>query len=182
MDAEAIRASMPREPIYGSTAADRIAEQLGTPNQPDARLSVTTFLVRRLIDLELLTDLSGNSDYELLNPDQVDEVCRRSDLPDLVHAHAGLGSDQAAERLGVRRRDFDRIHKDLKWVEPVEWREVRLFAGRAGRVDVPLFRAADIDAVPAQHPEVDWPAVRATAKGRPSPLTALAKATLKAAT
>ncbi|MFE2985931.1 hypothetical protein [Streptomyces sp. NPDC059262] len=32
MDADAIRASIPREPIGGSTAANRIAEALGTPN------------------------------------------------------------------------------------------------------------------------------------------------------
>ncbi|MGW0647322.1 hypothetical protein ACWD4T_00710 [Streptomyces umbrinus] len=34
MDADAIRAALPHEPIAGGIAANLIAEALGTPNQP----------------------------------------------------------------------------------------------------------------------------------------------------
>jgi hypothetical protein len=57
-----------------------------------------------------------------------------------------------------RRTDFNHIVR-LKWVSVTEWREVRFGTSRAGAVDVPLYRAADIDAVPGAHPEVDWTAL-----------------------
>ncbi|TJZ97026.1 hypothetical protein [Actinacidiphila oryziradicis] len=82
MDPAAITASMPREPIAGSAAADRLAIALGTPNVPDEAATVTSFVVRRLIDRDLLTELSGNHGGSLLNPDQVDQVGARPDLAD----------------------------------------------------------------------------------------------------
>jgi hypothetical protein len=53
--------------------------------------------------------------------------------------------------------------------------EVRFGTSRAGAVDVALYRSADVDALPAAHPEVDWAQLRAVPKGRRSPLAALAK-------
>jgi hypothetical protein len=44
---------------------------------------------------------------------------------------------------------------------------------RAGAVDVALYTTASVDAVPAEHPEVDWEQLRAVEKGRRSPLAAL---------
>ncbi|MCQ8195060.1 hypothetical protein [Streptomyces rugosispiralis] len=105
MDPHTVRAAIPREPIAGSIAADRIAEALGTPN-PAAygqRSNVTAFVVRRFIARGLLTHLSGNPDGSLVNPDEIDAVCEREDLAALVASAAPLGPDQAAERLGVRR-------------------------------------------------------------------------------
>ncbi len=85
-----------------------------------------------------------------------------------------IGPDQAAARLGVRRTDWDHmVH--LGRVTPAEWREVQFGTSRAGAVDVPLYRAAEVDALPAAHPEVDWSALRAVGKGRRSPLAALGK-------
>lgn len=103
MDADAIRAAIPREPIAGSVAANRIAVALGTPNpiEHGARANVTAFVVRRLIARGLLTDLSGNPDGSLVNPDQVDAVCQREDLADLVAANAPLGPDQADRKSVV---------------------------------------------------------------------------------
>ncbi|WP_164331381.1 MULTISPECIES: hypothetical protein [unclassified Streptomyces] len=43
MDPDAIRTALPREPIAGSVAADRLAEALGTPNQAGERANVTAF-------------------------------------------------------------------------------------------------------------------------------------------
>ncbi|MER7111161.1 hypothetical protein [Streptomyces sp. NPDC000229] len=173
MDPDVIQASLPREPISGGVAADRIADALGTPNQPGEKANVGTFVVHRFIDRGLLKDLTANPDGVLLNPDQVDAVCQREDLPDLVAADAPLGPNQAAERLGVRRTDFDHMLR-LSWVKPAEWREVRFGTSRAGAVNVPMFRTADIDALPAAHPEVDWEKLQAVSKGQRSPLAALA--------
>ncbi|WP_329583579.1 hypothetical protein [Streptomyces sp. NBC_01361] len=173
MDPDAVRASLPRAPISGGAAADRIAETLGTPNQPTEKAHVGTFVVRRLIDRGLLKDLTTNPDGMLLNPDQVDAVCQREDLAALVAADTPLGPNQAAEQLGVRRADFDWMLR-LSWVTPAERREVRFGTSRAGAVDVPMFRTADIDALPAAHSEVDWEQLRAVGKGQRSPLAALA--------
>ncbi|MBT2439829.1 hypothetical protein J7E93_06770 [Streptomyces sp. ISL-36] len=173
MDPDTVRASLPREPISGGAAADRIAEALGTPNQPDEKANVGTFVVRRLIDRGLLKDLTTNPDGVLLNPDQVDVVCQREDLAALVAADTPLGPNQAAERLGVRRADFDHMLR-LSWVKPAEWREVRFGTSRAGAVDVPMFRTVDIDALPATHPDIDWKQLRTVGKGQRSPLAAMA--------
>jgi hypothetical protein len=51
---------------------------------------VTAFVVRRLIVCGLLTELSGTPDGYLINPDQVDAVCRREDLAVLLGAKAPL--------------------------------------------------------------------------------------------
>ncbi len=173
MDADAIRASLP-QPIPGAVAADRIANALGTPNRPGEKAAVSVFVVRRLIARGLLTDLTANPDGALLNPDQVDAVCRREDLAELVAAEAPLGPNQAAMRLGVRRADFDHMLR-LGWITPAEWREVQFGTSRAGAVDVPMFRTCDVDAIPNAHPEVDWEQLRAVSKGRRSPLAALAR-------
>jgi hypothetical protein len=53
--------------------------------------------------------------------------------------------------------------------------EVRFGTSRAGAVDVALYRSADVDALPAAHPEVDRAQLRTVPKGRRSPLAALAK-------
>ncbi|WP_434091298.1 hypothetical protein [Streptomyces flaveus] len=65
-----------------------------------------------------------------LNPDQVDAVCQREDLADPVAANTPLGPDQAAERLGVRRVEFDHM-RTLGRIKPTEWREVRFGTSRA---------------------------------------------------
>jgi hypothetical protein len=163
---------MPREPIAGSAAADRLAIALGTPDVPDEAATVTSFVVRRLIDRDLLTELSGNHGGSLLNPDQVDQVGARPDLGELVAALSPLGPNQAATRLNVRRTDFDHMVR-LSWVTHTGLREVRFGTSRAGAVDVPLYLTADVAAVPSAHAEIDWTTLRAIGKGRRSPLAAL---------
>ncbi|MGA4980040.1 hypothetical protein [Streptomyces cinereoruber] len=174
MSRGAVTAGLPGEPLSGRQAADRIAEALGTPNAPAEPAVVTSFVVRRLIAAGLLTELSGNPDGSLLNPAQVDEVCARTDLPELVAANSPLGPDQAAARLGVRRTDWDHMIR-LSWIAPAEWREVQFGTSRAGAVDVPLYRAAEVDGLPAAHPEVDWLALRSVGKGRRSPLAGVGR-------
>ncbi|MFF2927134.1 hypothetical protein ACFVTP_32815 [Streptomyces celluloflavus] len=175
MGADAIRASLPHEPISAAAAADRIAQALGTPNVPDEPPVVSAFAVRRLIACGLLTDLTANPEAVLINPDQVTAVCGIEGLAQRLAAEAPLGPDQAAARLGVRRVDFDYM-RDLLWVRPAERREVRFGTSRAGAVMVPMFTTASVDALPGSHPEVDWEQLRNIGKGRRSPLAALVKA------
>ncbi|MFE7485772.1 hypothetical protein [Streptomyces sp. NPDC057552] len=172
MDPDSIRRALPRKPISGGAAANQIAETLETPNLSGEKAAVTAFVVRRLIELRLLTDLSANPDGALVNPDQLDLVCARDDLAGLVAANTPLGPDQAAQRLSVRRTDFDHMVR-LGWITPADSVEVRYGTSRAGAVDVPLFRAADIDGLPAAHPEAEWTTLRAVGKGMRSPLAAL---------
>lgn len=63
----------------------------------------------------------------------------------------------------------------LKWIRAAEWVEVPFGTSRAGAVEVPLYRTADVDALVDAHPEVDREQLRTVGKGRRSPLAALAK-------
>ncbi|MFF5475454.1 hypothetical protein [Streptomyces achromogenes] len=174
MDADTIQAAMPTPPISGGAAADRIADALGTPNPTTygERAKVTAFVVRRFVDRGLLVDLSANPDGTLHHPGQVDQVCRREDLADLVAADTPLGPEQAAARLGVRRVEFDHMVR-LGWVRSPQSVEVRFGTSRAGAVDVALYTTASVDAVVPAHPEVDWEQLRTVGKGRRSPLASL---------
>ncbi|MGA5499244.1 hypothetical protein ACPCSP_33515 [Streptomyces cinereoruber] len=116
--------------------------------------------------------LSGNTGGTPHHPGQVAKVCARKDLAELAAADIPLGPDQTAVRLGVRRVEFDWMVK-LKWLRATEWTEVQYGTSRAGAVEVPLYRAADVDALPGTHPEVDWEELRRVEKGRRSPLAAL---------
>ncbi|MFC7924540.1 hypothetical protein [Streptomyces cinereoruber] len=135
---------------------------------------MTAFVVRRFVDRGLLIDLSANPDEALHHPGQVDQVCQREDLADLVTADTPPESDQAAARLGVRRVKFDHLVR-LGWVPSPQSIEARFGTSWAGAVDVPLYTTASVDAVPAEHPEADWKQLRTVAKGRRSPLAALSR-------
>ncbi|WP_244283299.1 hypothetical protein [Streptomyces flavidovirens] len=157
-------AAMPSPPISGGATADRIADALGTPNRTihGAKANVTAFVVRRFVDRGLLVDLSANPDGTLHHPGQVAEVCRRENLADLIAADTPLGPEQAAARLRVRRTDSDHMVR-LSWIRSPQSIEVRFGTSRAGAVDVALYTTASVDAVPAEHPEVDCrPAPRCT--------------------
>ncbi|WP_269856982.1 hypothetical protein [Streptomyces sp. RPT161] len=64
----------------------------------------------------------------------------------------------------------------LGWIRSPQSIEVRFGTSRAGAVDVPLYRTADVDVLPSARAEVDWEHLRRVGKGRRSPLAALAKA------
>ncbi|MFJ6940926.1 hypothetical protein [Streptomyces sp. NPDC101132] len=173
MDAGAIRAGLPCV-LSGRGAADRLAAALGTPNPAPGQgpAQVTVFAVREMVTAGLLTDLSGDPAQPALHPDQVAALAARPDLAALLAEAVPLGPDQAAARLGVRRSTWDHVVR-LGWVRHAQEVKVRFGAARGGTVSIPLYRAGDIDRLPADHPEVDWPALRAAPKGRRSPLAAL---------
>jgi hypothetical protein len=79
---------------------------------------------------------------------------------------------EAATRLRIRRADLDHL-TGAGLLTPTAWGRSRWRSRRDGP-DVPLYRAADLDALTG-HPDIDWDAVRATPPNRPSPLAALAR-------
>ncbi|MFJ4343593.1 hypothetical protein [Streptomyces sp. NPDC088915] len=145
LDAGVVRAAMNQEPIPGGVAADRISEALGTPNTHGQKAAVTSFVVRRFIARGLLVDLSGNPKGTLHHPGQVTEICTRGNPAELVAADTPLGPDQAADRLRVRRVEFDWMVR-LKRIRAAEWAEVEYGTSRAGAALVPLYRTTDIAA------------------------------------
>ncbi|MFE0044338.1 hypothetical protein [Streptomyces albireticuli] len=164
LDAGAVRASMPREPVSSYEAANRLATALGTPNERGQVPVVSAYLVERLIALGLLLDLSHGHKYPKLDPDQIDEIATRPGLPETRSS----GPEQVAARLGVRRVDFEGMRR-LGCIKAVSYGRVRFGAPKAGAVTVPRFATGDIDALLQQRPEVDWTHLRNIGKGRRSP-------------
>lgn len=79
-------------------------------------------------------------------------------------------ADEAAEYLRIRRSDFDHLTRS-GWLEAVthvhsSWQR------RREAPAVPLYRTGDLDVL-LEHPAIDWCAVRAAPRGRPSPLARL---------
>ncbi|WP_371681602.1 hypothetical protein [Streptomyces sp. NBC_01276] len=175
MDVEAVRACLGDGPLYGWQAAARLAEALGTPNPDPGTGGPKAVSVAALVELAkdgLLTTLSDRVNELLLAPAEVEALAARPDLRRLLDQAAPLGPDQAAARLGVRRTDLDHMAR-LGWLLPTGTVRVKFGAARGGTVRVPLYRAGDIDRLPDDHPEVDWPTLRAVPKGRRSPLASL---------
>ncbi|MFJ7067925.1 hypothetical protein [Streptomyces sp. NPDC101115] len=169
-DAEAVRAAL-RGPFGASWAADRLNEALGEP-LPICRPRVTASAVGHLVRAGLLTYLGGDIAYPDVHPDQVAALARRRDLPALLDRHVPLGPDQAAQRLGVRRADFDQVVR-LGWIAPVGTVDID-YKHRGGVTTVLLYAAEDIALLAVTRPAVDWHAVRTVSPGRRSPLSTLA--------
>ncbi|MEU8548881.1 hypothetical protein AB0C81_18125 [Streptomyces roseoverticillatus] len=66
--------------------------------------------------------------------------------------------------------------RQLGWITSVSYGRVHFGTSKAGAVTVPRFSTGDVDALPEQHPEVDWAHLRSIGKGQRSPLAALATA------
>ncbi|WP_030750526.1 hypothetical protein [Streptomyces sp. NRRL S-31] len=172
MNADAIQAAMPVPPIGGGAVADRIAAALGTPNVIGEKANVTVFVVRRFVDRGLLADLSTTLDGTLHHPRQVDQVCQREDLADLVAADSPLGPEQAAALLRVHRVDFDHMAR-LGWIRSPQSIEVRFGTSRAGAVDVALHDCLRRRGRSCSPAKVGWRQLRAVEKDRRSPLASL---------
>lgn len=170
MDPAKIIRAMPEDSISVGFAADLIAACLGFPNPPSGRPTVKVFTVERFVARKLLTSLSW--DHNQVNPAQVAKLCLRKDIWDLIDAETPLGPDQSASRLRIRRADWDHIVR-LGWIKPAQWRKVQFGTSKAGAVDVPIYRSADVDEIPHKHKSVDWEQLRSLGKGQRSPLAKL---------
>jgi hypothetical protein len=85
-------------------------------------------------------------------------------------------TDQAAERLGIRRSDVDHLVR-TGWLQAAAWvnssHHRRSIDSTVTDQIVSLYRTADLDAL-LQHPAFDWDEIRATPRGRRSGLACLA--------
>jgi len=120
-------------------------------------------------------DLERAAAQRGLRPGPLDRYAR-ADL-DALAADGDLAADrrliaaQAADHLEIRPTDFAYlVAGDL--AVPRSHASVRI--SRHSWVDVPLYRAGDLDALRV-HPDIDWEAVRAVRAGEPSPLRHLAR-------
>ncbi|MFD7261664.1 hypothetical protein [Streptomyces sp. NPDC059874] len=172
VDPEAVRATL--RGIGAGVAADRLTEALGV-RLPPMRPRVTAAAIGHLVRAGLLVYLGGETEFPVVHPDQVAALARRRDLPALLDQHVPLGPDQAAVRLGVRRRDFDEVVR-LGFLAPVGTVDID-FKRQGGVTSVPLYSARDIALLDVTRPWVDWRAVRETRPGRRSPLACLVPVT-----
>lgn len=150
-------------PISGQWACRLLEKRLGLEAD-----SVKVFQILRLVDRGLLHQLGSSPEAgTVVSAQLVARAAKHPDIRRMLAEDTPLGPDQAAERLGIRRTDWDHVVR-AGWVHPAQWIEVRFGTSKAGAVAVPLYRTVDVDTVPAAHPEVDWDAVRATPRGRRS--------------
>lgn len=94
----------------------------------------------------------------------LDELAADEELADQVIGDRLVGTQEAAGLLELRPADF-KLVLEAGWLAPAAHTEVRV--GRRRWIDVPLYRARDIDAV-RDIPGIDWEAVREVPAGRPS--------------
>ena len=157
--------------IGARRAAERIAARLD--------LDVASADVEALAERGLLAVAREYKGWPLYDVAQLDELAdREADLigtlvaeraaasPDVGDEDRLVGPDQAAERLEIRRRDFDYCVA-AGWLAPAEHTRVQI--SRRRYADVPLYRAGEVDDL-RDLPGVDWEAVRGARPGEPSPL------------
>lgn len=161
-----IRAKIGDVPDYGaSRASDFLAMRLGVDVDPE-----TVVELARLGHIKEAGDYKGHQLYSGR------DIAAFRDREALAAAErTGRQRDRAAVAayLQIRRADVEHLI-DSKWLVPITW----VHSGWQRRRDcpaVPLFRTGDLDVLLA-HPAIDWDEVRATPRGRPSPLAKLPRA------
>jgi hypothetical protein len=145
-------------------AAEVLAERLGVDVEPDT--------VIELARKGLLAEAGDYKSHPLYSGLDLDAFDDRQALATAAHDGRMLTADAASDYLKIRRSDFDHLTR-TRWLEPARY-GLSAWSRRRDRPDVPLYRAGDLDVL-AHHPAIDWDAVRATPKGRPSPLSRLTR-------
>jgi hypothetical protein len=158
---EQIAAAVGTVPHLGAVrAAEVLTARLGVEVSADA--------VMELHRVGLLDQAGQFRGHPLCDGRQVEAFTDTTALAKAGRDGQLLTRAEAADRLRVRRVDIEHlISAGLLTVAgwgTSEWSNA-----------VPLLRAGDLDTL-AVDPRIDWPAVRATRPGRPSPLRALAAA------
>lgn len=141
-------------------AAEVLAERLGVDVDPDA--------VVELARTGLIDKAGFYKGHRLYSGRSIAAFRDVAAFTEAAVAGRKLTSEQAAAYLRIRRLDFDRLVR-AEWVKPSgsyqgQWSSTVL-----------VFRTGSLDALAAD-PRIDLAAVRATPKGRPSPLAALLRA------
>lgn len=143
-------------------ASDLLADRFGL----DVPASVLLELDRRGL-VPCVGDYKG---HPLYCGRALEAFTDRVALEDALRAGNLHTAEQAATYLSVRRSDLDHLTRS-GWLEAV----TRVHSGWQRRREapaVPLYRTGDLDVLLA-HPAIDWDDVRATPRGRPSPLAHL---------
>ncbi len=143
-------------------AADVLAERFG--------IEVPAAVLLELDRRGLVPRVGEYKDHPLYCGRALEAFADREALLAALAAGRLYTADEAAEYLRVRRSDLDHLTR-AGWLTEVTrvrsgWQRKREYPA------VPLFRAGDLDVLLA-HPAIDWDAVRATPRGRPSPLAQL---------
>lgn len=168
-----IRSRTGRWPDMG---ASRAAEILCEAFARDAIDSGTVIELARHDYLPVVGDYKGNPLYcgrrlESLVDRRVHDLPAVTAILDRAIKQGQLLTlDQAAAHLRIRKSDAKHLVA-ANWLEPITWVHSE-WQPRSADPKVPLYRTGDLDVLLA-HPAIDWDTVRATPKGRPSPLAKL---------
>lgn len=158
--------------VYDRNAYE-VADYLTRRKDDDAKVYVET--VRELVRLGHLsmsrwikTEICGRSLQAFID---------RHDALDVVAAAEVTGrtlmADQAAERLQIRRADFDHITR-AGLLKPISWK-LTGYTSKRNDPGMSLYRQGDVDAL-AEQPSIggiDWQLVRTVKPGQRSPLAKL---------
>jgi hypothetical protein len=160
---EEIRDAVGAVPDLGaSRAAQLLSERFGVTVEPYVLIELT----RR----GLVPEAGEYKGYPLYCGSALERFRDATALNQAIDAGRLLTVAEAAAHLRIRRGDFSHLHR-ARWIEPVLWVHGP-YQRRRDIPEVPLYRVGDLEVL-ANHPAIDWNAVRATPAGRPSPLAKL---------
>ncbi|MGA4844669.1 hypothetical protein [Streptomyces sp. G45] len=161
--AEEIRAATGTLPDMGAgRAADVLSERFG--------IEVHSEVLIELDRVGLIESVGEYKGYDLYDGQALEHFNDRAALERAQRDGKLLTRTDAAAHLGIRASDIEHLI-NAKWLEPTIWVRNSRHPRRAAPT-VPLFRVGDLDLL-AVHPAIDWDEVKATPKGRPSPLAKL---------
>lgn len=160
---DAIREAVGTLPNMGAVrAADVLADRFG--------VTVPGGVLAELDRMGLIPEVGTYRDHPVYDGRALERFHDRAALDRAIRTGRLLTGDEAADYLGVRRVDLDHLVR-------AGWLDARTYVHsgwqrRRAAPAVALYRVGDLDVI-ATHPAIDWETVRATPKGRPSPLARL---------
>ncbi|GLH94920.1 hypothetical protein [Phytohabitans aurantiacus] len=158
-----IRAAVGSVPDVGAVrAAELLSERFG--------VDVHTGAVLELSNMDLLPCVGTYKDHPLYCGRTLETFNDRSALDKAIERGRLHTADRVAAYFRVRRSDVDHLIR-AGWLKPTTY-VLGPWQRRRDRPEVALYRQADLDVL-AEHPAIDWDAVRATPAGRPSQLARL---------
>jgi hypothetical protein len=158
-----IRAAVGSTPDLGAVrAAELLSERFG--------IDVHTGVLLELSNMDLVPCVGAYKDNPLYCGRALETFADRAALDKAMERGRLRTADRAARYLRVRRSDVDHLIR-AGWLKPTT-HVLGPWQRRRDSPEVALYRQADLDVL-AEHPAIDWDAVRATPAGRPSPLARL---------
>lgn len=154
-----------------STTTDEHVERLGSWRAADLLTELTGVQIwaadiEDLVHAEVLAWTDWFKGHPLVDVAAIRELAARPDFGELLAEHRLLPASQAAEYLQIRPSDFEYVIA-AGWITPIRLKT--RVVGRRKEIQFPVYHRSQLDAV-KDLPGVDWEAVYATPRGRPSPL------------